>query len=160
MEIRFAQSRDIPGLLRLLEQVGEVHHRLRPDIFRSGAVKYDASALEALLQDPDRPVFVAEVEGDVGGYCFCVRKEIPDSHLLVGRQELYIDDLCVEETLRRRGIAKALSLRAVAYAKSIGCQTLTLNVWQGNTGAQHFYEQMGLRPRNILMELPLEESEC
>ena len=32
---------DIPGLIDLLLQVGEVHHKIRPDLFRAGARKYD-----------------------------------------------------------------------------------------------------------------------
>ena len=39
MEIRLAKTEDIPGLLELLRQVGQVHHELRPDIFRDGAQK-------------------------------------------------------------------------------------------------------------------------
>ena len=43
MEIRFAQAKDVHGILALLRQVGRVHHEGRPDIFRSGAQKYGAS---------------------------------------------------------------------------------------------------------------------
>ena len=59
MELRFAKREDIPGMLALLEQVGEVHHQLRPDIFPAGMCKYDASALEEILRDDNRPIFVA-----------------------------------------------------------------------------------------------------
>ena len=31
MEIRMAKPEDIPGLTDLLLQVGEVHHKIRPD---------------------------------------------------------------------------------------------------------------------------------
>lgn len=41
MEIRFAGEADIPGLIALLKQVGEVHHQIRPDLFHAGAQKYD-----------------------------------------------------------------------------------------------------------------------
>ena len=46
MEIRFACEKDIPGMIGLLQQVGEVHHQIRPDLFRSGAQKYDEEALK------------------------------------------------------------------------------------------------------------------
>ena len=72
MEIRIANTGDIPGILELLRQVGQVHHDIRPDIFRSGCQKYDAAALEALLQDPQRPIFIAAHQGAVAGYCFCI----------------------------------------------------------------------------------------
>ena len=74
MEIRFAQASDIPGMLELLQQVGEVHHQIRPDLFRSGAQKYDEAALEALLTDENRPIFVAWQNGQVAGYAFCIRQ--------------------------------------------------------------------------------------
>ena len=157
MVIRYAQSQDIPGILDLLRQVGKVHSDIRPDIFPAGTLKYDEAALLALLTDTSRPIFIAETDGEIAGYCFCVHKVIEDTSVSVGRQELYIDDLCVDENHRRMGIAKALYNHALAYAKEIGCDMLTLNVWCGNDGAMRFYEQMGMTPRNIMMEIPLEK---
>lgn len=157
MKIRNAIEKDIPGILHLLQQVGQVHHDIRPEIFPAGTLKYDASALNQLLQDENRPIFIAEINGAVAGYCFCVRKVIENTALSVGRQELYIDDLCVDENHRRMGLARALYNHAQAYAKEIGCNTLTLNVWCGNDGAMRFYQQMGMRPRNVMMEISLEK---
>ena len=37
MEIRLANNSDIPGMIELLKQVGQVHHEIRPDLFREGA---------------------------------------------------------------------------------------------------------------------------
>ena len=157
MEIRFANAGDIPGILDLLHQVGDVHHQIRPDIFRSGALKYDAPALQAILADETKPIFVA-VDGDtVAGYCFCVQKDYRGSGVQTDRVELYIDDLCVDEVRRGSGIATALYRHATGYAKQIGCAFVSLNVWCGNDGAMAFYEKMGLRPRHIMLEMPLEE---
>ena len=155
-----AQNRDIPGILELLKQVGAVHHQIRPDIFRSGALKYDENALKAILTDETKPIFVA-VDGDtVTGYCFCVQKDYRGSGVQTDRVELYIDDLCVEETRRGDGIASALFRHATAYAKDLGCAFVSLNVWCGNNSAMAFYEKMGLRPRHIMLEMPLEEQDA
>lgn len=157
MQICRAQQRHIPALLRLLKQVGQVHHEIRPDIFRLGALKYDEAALAELLQEESRPVFVAVAQGEVLGYCFCVQKDYRGSGVQTDRLELYIDDLCVEEACRGQGVATALYRHVTAYAKELGCAFLALNVWCGNGGAMAFYEAMGLRPRHIMMEQPLEE---
>ena len=157
MVIRNATAQDIPSILQLLQQVGKVHSDIRPDIFPAGALKYDEAALLPLLSDPSRPIFIADVDGVVAGYCFCIHKVIEDSALSVGRQELYIDDLCVDENHRRMGLAKALYDHTLAYAKETGCNMVTLHVWNGNDGAIRFYEQMGMRPRYIMMETTLEE---
>lgn len=160
MEIRLADVVDIPGLLNLLLQVGQVHHEIRPDIFPDRTLKYNAEALAQLLKDESRPVFVAVQNGTVTGYCFCVHKDYTGSSVVVPRKELYIDDLCVDEAHRGQGIAAALCRKATEYAKACGCRFVTLNVWCGNDTALRFYEKMGMRPRSVMMETPLEDSQC
>ena len=154
MTIRFAQTRDIPGMIELLKQVGEVHHQIRPDLFRDGAQKYDEPALEALLQDRTRPIFIADADGRVAGYCFCILQITQHNPVLCDRKVLYIDDLCVEETLRGRGIATKLYDHTLDYARSLSCDAVTLNVWYGN-GAQKFYEKCGMQFQKIGMEVIL-----
>ena len=154
MTIRFAENRDIPGMIELLKQVGEVHHQLRPDLFRSGAQKYNEQDLEELLKDAGRPVFIADIDGNVAGYCFCILQVTENNPVLCDRKVLYIDDLCVEETLRGQGIASKLYDYTLDYARGLGCDAVTLNVWYGN-GAQKFYEKCGMRFQKIGMEVIL-----
>ena len=155
MEIRFAEKRDIPGLIRLLYQVGDVHHQIRPDIFRPGAIKYTEGELEAILADESRPIFVGTEEDKVLGYCFCQLREYRGSTVLTDRKELYIDDLCVDETVRGQHVGRQLYEHTCAWAKEIGCNFLTLNVWCGNDSAMAFYEKRGLTSRSITMETEL-----
>ena len=152
MEIRLAKARDIPGMIDLLRQVGEVHHRIRPDLFRSGAQKYSEADLEELLKDPARPIFAAVEEETLLGYCFCILEEVKDDPVLMDDKTLYIDDLCVDEGIRGRHVGKALYDHARAYAQESGCRSVTLNVWCGNDSAMAFYEKRGMKPRKIYME--------
>lgn len=155
MTIQKANQTHIPGLIRLLYQVGGVHHDIRPDIFRAGAIKYTETDLEILLKDENRPVFVAMEDENVLGYCFCVIEDCRGTTVLTDRVEIYIDDLCVEESCRGRGIAKALYRHVCGWAKEMGCAFVTLNVWCGNDNAMKFYEKMGMTPRKIFMESKL-----
>ena len=157
MRIRRATDSDIPDISRLLVQVCNVHQAIRPDIFRRDGVKYTQSDLTALLADESRPVWCAVEDDRFLGYCFCQWREYRDSTVSTDRQELYIDDLCVDESARGTGVATALFRHVQEYARSMGCAFLTLNVWCGNDGAMRFYEKVGLRPRNITMEMPLED---
>lgn len=155
MTVRRAVAADTPGLVRLLRQVLEVHHAGRPDLFRTGVRKYTDDQLAALLRDPDRPVFVA-VEGDaVQGYAFCVLQSTAGSPMLTDIRTLYIDDLCVDETVRGRHVGRTLYEFVVAYARAQGCYNVTLNVWACNPAAMRFYEAMGMRPQKIGMETVL-----
>ena len=156
MNIRPAEARDIPAMIDLLRQVGQVHHNIRPDIFRDGAQKYDEAALAELLNNPTRPIFVAE-EDRVLGYCFCILEETANHPVLMDEKALYIDDLCVDEACRGRHVGKLLYEYVCAFARAQHCTTVTLNVWCGNDSAMAFYEKMGLKPRKIYMETRLED---
>lgn len=150
--IRMALEKDIPKLGDLLLQVDRVHHNGRPDIFKIGR-KYDDEELKELLNDDGRPILVSVDENDeVMGYCFCMYQQHSDNSVLTDIKTLYIDDLCVDETLRGRHIGKELYEAAVKLAKDSGCYNLTLNVWSCNPSALHFYESCGLVPQKIGME--------
>ena len=153
--IRLAQLKDIPKILDLLRQVDLIHHNGRPDIFKVGT-KYSEDELKLLLADENRPILVYTNENDeVMGYCFCIYQQHKDNSVLTDIKTLYIDDLCVDETLRGRHIGKALYEAALELAREKGCYNLTLNVWSCNSSAMKFYEAMGLVPQKVGMELVL-----
>lgn len=152
MEIRFAKVSDVPAILDLLRQVGQVHHEGRPDIFRSGAQKYSASEVIAMLDDPENPIFIA-AEGDkVLGYGFCQIIRYAKDPVMTDRVELYLDDLCVDESTRGMGVGKAIYEAIRKYAASRKCHSVSLNVWSCNKTAEKFYVNLGLTPRKTYME--------
>ena len=152
MEIRFAVNEDVPGILELLRQVGLVHHKGRPDIFRSNAQKYGASQVIAMLNKPATPIFIAAEGDNVLGYCFCVIKEHTLDPVINDHTELYIDDLCVDENYRGQHIGSQLYDAVCRYAKQRGCYNVTLNVWSCNESAMRFYESLGMKPQKVGME--------
>ena len=157
--IRFATEKDIPKIGDLLRQVCLVHHNGRPDIFNVGR-KYTDEELLALLADPTRPILVATDEGDnVQGYCFCVYQQPDEGGALKPNKTLYIDDLCVDETLRGQHIGQTLYNAALDLARENGCYNVTLNVWACNPSAMRFYEKCGLAVQKIGMELILNKGE-
>lgn len=157
MEIRFAQPKDVPGILALLRQVGQVHHRGRPDLFRTGAQKYSASQVLSMLDSSATPIFVAVEENQVLGYGFCMFKAYENDPVIADHTTLYIDDLCVDENQRGKHIGSAIYKEILRYAKMRRCYNVTLNVWSCNPSAMKFYESMGLKPQKVGMEQLLEE---
>ena len=115
----------------------------------------DMAHLEELLKDELRPIFGAIEGGKLLGYCFCILQVTENDPVLCDRKVLYIDDLCVDEQLRGRGIASALYERVLEFARELGCHAVTLNVWCGNDGAMKFYEKCGMKPQKIGMETML-----
>lgn len=149
--IRKANKNDISGLGTLLFEVQKIHSDVRPDLFIEGTRKYTDIELEEILKDEAKPIFVAEVDGTIVGYAFCIIS-IPNSHTLKPIKTLYIDDLCVDEKLRGLHIGKELYTYVLSYAKEIGCYNVTLNVWADNENAVDFYKKIGLKVQKIGME--------
>lgn len=152
LTIRRARVGDLPALDKLLYQVHKVHSDARPDLFKAGAKKYTDEELKAILADEKRPIFVAERDGAVLGYAFCVHRQYLPESSMTDVKTLYIDDLCVDEDMRGAHVGKALYEFVLQYAKEQGCYNVTLNVWADNPNAVRFYEQLGLRIQKLGME--------
>ena len=150
--IRKAEEKDSPQVAMLLGQVLEVHAEGRPDIFISGTRKYTDRELCAIFNDGLRPVFVWTDENDVAwGYAFCILEETKGANNLRDMKSVYIDDICVDEKQRGKGVASGLYQYVRQFAKEIGCYHITLNVWTFNPGARKFYEAMGMQPLKTVM---------
>lgn len=153
MNIRRATKQDMDGINNLLMQVCLVHHKGRPDLFKYGAKKYTDEQLLAIIHDDSRPIFTAVDEtGRVLGYAFCIFQQHLNDNILTDIKTLYIDDLCVDETLRGQHIGKRLYEAVLAFAKEQGCYNVTLNVWSLNEAAMKFYQACGLKPQKVGME--------
>lgn len=153
IRVRRAQDKDIKRVTELLAQVLELHADLRPDLFIHGTVKYMENQLSDIFADEKTPVFVAVDDSDtVQGYAFCILKEPAFATNMTDIKTLYIDDLCVDSNARGRHIGTTLFDYVMDFAKQTGCYTVTLNVWEGNDSARHFYEKMGMFVRETQME--------
>ena len=152
LNIRRAEEKDIPALSKLLYQVHKVHSDVRPDLFRAHSKKYTDGELKDIIADDRRPVFAAERDGTVVGYAFCVHQQYLNDNNLTDIKTLYIDDLCVDETMRGSHIGRALYDYVLNYAREHAYYNVTLNVWAGNTNALKFYEKLGMNIQKIGME--------
>ena len=153
MQIRRAKECDMEGINRLLEQVLMVHHKGRPDLFQGSGKKYDDAQLLEIITDDKRPIFVGVDENEqVLGYAFCMLTQQKNDAVLIDVKALYIDDLCVDESIRGQHIGRTLYEYVLAYAKEQGCYHVTLNVWECNPSARKFYDKMGLVPYKTCME--------
>ncbi|MGD1906913.1 MAG: GNAT family N-acetyltransferase [Leptolyngbyaceae cyanobacterium] len=95
----------------------------------------------------DYQAFVAEVQGEivgsVGGQRFAGL--YPNALMPEQRCYGYLWNVYVVATYRRQGMGRALTQRAVAYLKSLGCTRIILHA---SPFGQPLYEQMGFQPSN------------
>lgn len=150
MNIRRAEEKDIPQIEELLYQVHKVHSDKRPDLFIPGAKKYTTEEIKSILKNDETPVYVAEADGYISGYAFCIYQK--HCNKSSNYTSLYIDDLCVSEKSRGQKIGTQLYDFVLDTAKKNGCHNLTLNVWACNETAMKFYEKCGLKIQKYGME--------
>ena len=150
MDIRRAEEKDIEQIEALLYQVHKVHSDKRPDLFIPGAKKYTTEEIKSILKNDETPVYVAEADGCISGYAFCIYQK--HCNKSSNYTSLYIDDLCVSEKSRGQKIGTQLYDFVLDTAKKNGCHNLTLNVWACNETAMKFYEKCGLKIQKYGME--------
>ncbi|MBQ6408803.1 MAG: GNAT family N-acetyltransferase [Butyrivibrio sp.] len=155
MVIRRAEDKDIDRILELLLQVCNVHADIRPDLFIHDGTKYSREDLHEIIIDDDRPIFVAAEDDNVLGYCFCQYKGPATSKCIKPFSQLFIDDLCVDESARGKRVGRQLFEYVKEEARRRGCYEVSLNVWEGNDAARKFYEKMGMKPKETQMEIIL-----
>lgn len=147
--VRHASSKDINKILDLLNQVNLIHAAARPDIFKV-VTKYKKDELEEKINK--EPIFVyTNLNDEVVGYIFGVIQDTKTNHL-INHKTFFIDDFCVDNLERGKGIGTKLYDYVKGYAKSIGCDRVTLNVWNFNENAYKFYLKCGLKPLETVME--------
>ncbi len=66
----------------------------------------------------------------------------------LGRLGVYIQDLYVDSSARGTGVGQRLIEETARIAKVRGANHLRLSVYQDNTGAQAFYQRIGMRRRD------------
>jgi len=128
---------DVPVLKALLAVFGEAF--AEPDTYQ-GAVPSDAY-LEGLLAKPHFIALAAlEREDVVGGLAAYELQKFERA-----RSEVYIYDLAVHESHRRRGVATGLIRELGRIAKRRGAYVMFVQADTGDAPAIRLYESLGTR---------------
>lgn len=147
--IRKAEVADSERVYQLLLLIADLHRNGRPEMFEGLVSKYSLEQVTERLSNEDNGVFVATLDNVTVGYVFCdIIKE-------GSCKTLYIDDLCVDPSVRKRGIGKKLIDSAKRYGEEQKCDFLMLNVWEFNSDAVTFYKNYGFKTRTRHMEIKL-----
>ncbi len=155
--IRSAVQSDCTKIRPLQKEIADLHHAGRPDLFQTEARYYTEEAFAGIIGAPGHFVFMAENEmGEVVGYTFAWIIDYKNHSTYKPFLCFYIDDICVLESHRRRGIGRMLFEKCKAQAEECGCKMMDLGVWGFNREAIAFYESMGMKERLRKMEYTFE----
>jgi len=100
-----------------------------PEHYRSDAAARILSFIRSGREERRLTSFLAVVDGDIAGSASCQLHQSPFPEVIRPEQRLhgYIWSVYVADAFRRRGIASALTDKAVDYLKSIGCTTAVIH---------------------------------
>ncbi|MCL2530674.1 MAG: GNAT family N-acetyltransferase [Oscillospiraceae bacterium] len=152
-KIRPAKAEDYHAVARVQQQVAQLHHNWRPDVY-CPAKQYDKTRYEELLVNPDTPIFVAEQDGQVQGYAM-LRVITPQNPVMVQRSYAHVEDLCVDETCRKQGVGEALMRAVEDFARQRKLDAIELGVWECNKAARKFYERLGYTTQRRGLEIKI-----
>jgi GNAT superfamily N-acetyltransferase len=131
--IRQGHAGDIPALVSLLAQLFaiEADFAIDPEV--------QARGLELLRSRADAVILVAEAQGRVVGMC-TVQLTASTAR---GGLSAGIEDVVVDQTVRGRGIGRALLAAAEAWARRRGAVRIALLADETNLLALDFYDRLG-----------------
>ena len=152
MQIRNMILDDYNEVDRLMAQVHQLHVNGRPDLYIDVEHIYSFDQFKEMVENEDMITILAEENDKVIGICMVSMRA---RTCMVKRRTAYMEDLCVDEACRGKGIGKKLFLYAKDQAVKMGAERLDLMVWDFNENARKFYESMGMKPQRYIYETML-----
>ena len=113
---------------------------LLPQLTTSGHLITE-SELRAMIEAPLTTMFVAKDGAAIVGMISLSVAQMPTG------LRSYLEDLVVDASCRRRGIARALMEAALDHARNAGARTLDMTSRPSREGAIQLYEELGFQLR-------------
>ena len=132
VSVRRAQKADLFALAAMIEQMA-AHHG---DKAANSVTKLDR---DLFGEQPFATVFVAETAGELIGYALLY----PVYRATEGERGLELHHLFVRQEHRSAGIGRHLIDRAMAHARTLGCDFIGLGAATGNFAAYRYYQGQG-----------------
>ena len=151
--IRLATENDLQRVNELRRQVSELHADARPDMFKPGFPHEVQDFLQAMFVADDKHILVAEAEGQIVAFACLAEMEIPATTYRPARRYLEVDEVGVDESVRRQGVGRKLFEAIRQFAKDRGFPRIELNMWEFNKDALKFYETIGFSTYRRYMEM-------
>ncbi len=153
MNIRLAREDELDRINELRKQVNDLHVEGKPDVFKPGFCDELKDFIHVIWNDPGQDLIVCEQDGEIAGFAVVHHIVKPENPFMKERNFLDIDEFCVDEKWRRKGVATEMIGYIKDYAKEKGLHRIELNMWEFNEPALAFYEAAGFETYRRYMEM-------
>ncbi len=157
--VRFAEEKDLNRVNELRKQVNQIHVDARPDVFKAGFCKELQDFARVLLTGENSDILVAEREGIICGIACVDYVRKPETPYGVARGFYHVQEIAVDKSFRRQGVAKELFEFMKEDAKKKMLDKIELDVWSFNESAIEFYESVGFHETRKWMEYHIKKGD-
>ena len=152
--IRRAEPGDYDAVAMLNREIQQKHAEAYPHLFKPASDEtLTASAFDVLLNDPAVTTLVVVDDEAVTGYVLAREIDRTDTPYRFAHRVLYIDQICVVRSARRKGHGRRLMEAMKSGAMKRGISHLELDTWAFNDEARRFFREQGFRDITIRVAL-------
>ncbi len=156
IQVRRAIPDDLDALILLNGQIQKLHADLYPEEFSENKSPDKVKKFfQKLMNSEAQILFVAEYNNTVGGYMWGEIFKKRRTLFSTSKSYLYVQHICVDDTLKRNGIGAALFREMENLATNKGISDIKLDTWFLNEGAQSFFKTCGFEAYRINMKKKL-----
>lgn len=148
--IRSGQLQDYEDVSKIMNQVQELHVKMRPDIYRENTEFFLLDDFKELIKQEG--FYVVELDKKVIGVMEIEYRHI-ESSKQVTRDILYIHVIAVDHIYRRKGVARQFFEKLEFLKEQKHLDAIELQVNAKNTEAYEMYKKYGFVDKSINMEL-------
>ena len=158
MNIRKATVDDAEVIASLGSSLQRMHHEQRPDWFKPVDEGVIVEMYRNRLIDPSVGTFIVDEDDIVCGFVMAAVQARPDSPLGWAETTLYLEQIGVAPSQRRRGVGHALLSAVQELAGHVSARRILLTTWEFNVDAHRFFEAEGFEIEMRRMSMPCPSS--
>lgn len=145
--IRRASEVDAAALSSIHDEIQAIHAAALPEWFKPpGPPQITPQMIAAASAEPATYMLVADIDGIPVGYAYAKVLDRPETQLSPSYRMLFITEIGVRATHRRRGVGRALIEAVRSAATDSGIEFVALDVWAFNSAAHAFFRHCGFDP--------------
>lgn len=157
--IRTAAMDDFGTVCQLLQELDDLHVRIRPDVFQQfDDPEGQRERIARFVDGNDAELFVAELQTGIVGLATVRIYDNTDAPMFRPGRRACMDNLVVNQEFRGMGIGKMLLDRITEWTRSRELQCVDMNVWHDNQAGLSFFTTNGFTPRCQKMELRIDKA--
>lgn len=153
---REAIESDYNEILILKKQVHKFHYMNKKEFYMHTETPITKSDFINIIVNKQCSIYIIEKNKKVCAYAITKVLNFKNNSLIKSHKRLFIDDICVNSSLRKKGIGKLLMSKLEGLCRLEGYQFIDLNVWNFNDQAIAFFKNFGMNTSMLRMEKEVE----